>query len=366
MKKLNTKLIVLCISIMLILSFVTGCGSEIVETPSNPSNPANSTGPAESSESAGSRTVVDMSGRTVTLPAEINSIGTFGAIGVLNTFVELMGAGDKICNDMSPRFTKTDKWQYQYKFAPQLKGSPVFQNANDEISIEVVLETKPDVCLTMSKEIIEVLEKQGLSVIYLNWNEDEDVKECITLLGEVLNKQDVAKDYIKYFDNMVAEAEKLIENLKEEDKKKVLYGNVTEFKQPHLIAEWWIPRAGGISVTDDGRAKSQREYTMEDLLLWDPDVMVITTASMKDDILADKRMAKVSAVKNDAIYAVPTVAHVWGNRTPEQPLSIMWMMHKLYPEIKSEKDLAEDIRYFYSHFFNYEMSDEEISKIINY
>ena len=85
---------------------------------------------------------------------------------------------------------------------------------------------------------------------------------------------------------------------------------------------------------------------------------------MKNDILADQRLAIITAVKNEAIYTAPTVAHTWGNRTPEQPLTFMWMMHKLYPEIKSEKSLAEDIRYFYNHFFNYEMSDEEISEII--
>jgi len=344
--KLSPKPIVLCIAIIFTLSLLAGCSNKKAETPTP------------------TRTVVDMAGRTVTLPAEIKSIGTFGSIGVLNTFVELMGAGDKICNDMSPRFTKTDKWKYQYIFAPQLKGLPVFQDANDEISMEVVLKTKPDICLTMDKANIEKLEKQGLNVIYLNWDKSEDVKKCINLLGDVLDKQNIAKDYILYFDDMVAKADELTKNLKEEDKKKVLYGNITEFNQPHLIAEWWIPKAGGISVTDNGRTKNQLDYTMEDLLKWNPDVMVLATASTKSDILADKKMAKVTAVKNNAIYAIPTVAHTWGNRTPEQPLTIMWMINKLYPEIKSCKDLAQDIKYFYSHFFKYEMSDEEIAKII--
>jgi iron complex transport system substrate-binding protein len=357
MKKLNTKIVALCISIMFILSLLSGCASETVKTPAEPSEPAESS-------TAETRTVVDMAGRTVTLPAEINSIGVFGACGVLNTFVETMRAGDKICNNMSPRFTKTDKWKYQQKFAPQITEAPVFQKADEEIDMEVVLKTKPDLCLAMSMEILTVLENQGLDVIYLEWNEDEDVKKCITLLGEVLNKQDVAEAYIKYFDDMVAEAEELVKHLKEEDKKKVVYGNVMEGSQPHIIAEWWIAKAGGISVTDDARKAGSRQYTLEDLLQWNPDAMVISTASMKDDILADKRMAGITAIKNEAIYTVPTVAHTWGNRTPEQPLTFMWMMHKLYPEIKSEESLGEDIRYFYSHFFNYEMSDEEIAEII--
>lgn len=57
------------------------------------------------------RTVTDMAGREVTLPAEIDSTATFGACGVLNAFVELMGGGSKICNNMSPSFTKSAKWK---------------------------------------------------------------------------------------------------------------------------------------------------------------------------------------------------------------------------------------------------------------
>ena len=356
-KKLNTKIVALCVSIIIILSLLTGCASQTVKTPAEPSEPSEPSTPE-------TRTVVDMAGRTVTLPAEINSIGTFGSIGVLNTFVETMGVGEKICNNMSPRITKTDKWKYQNKFTPQIAEAPVFQIADEEIDMEVVLKTKPDLCLAMSKEIVTVLENQGFNVIYLEWNEDEDVKKCITLLGEVLNQEDLAEDYIRYFDSMVAEADELVKHLKKEDRKKVVYGDIMGGKQPHVIAEWWIAKAGGISVTDDGRKAGSREYTLEDLLQWNPDLMVVSTASMKEDILADKRMSNITAVKNEAIYTAPTVAHTWGNRTPEQPLTFMWMMQKLYPEIKSEESLAEDIRYFYSHFFNYEMSDEEIAEII--
>ena len=66
------------------------------------------------------------------------------------------------------------------------------------------------------------------------------------------------------------------------------------------------------------------------------------------------------------MYVVPTVAHVWGNRTVEQPLTVLWAMNKMYSELYAEDELAEDITYFYEHFFNYKMSDAEVDAIINY
>lgn len=314
------------------------------------------------------RTVTDMAGRTVTLPAEINKIGTFGAIGVLNTFVETMGAGDKICNEGSPSFVKSPSWaKYQYLFAPQLPNCPPFQGADSEILMENVLSVKPDVCLTMDAAMTDQLTAQGLTVIQLSWTKTEDVKTCITLLGEVLNKQDVATDYLAYFDKMVAEANQLTKNIKETDKKKVAYGTISEFTQPHLIAEWWIPEAGGISVTSNSRTDANTEklvYTLEDLLQWNPDVIIVTSKSEKETIMADARFADITAVKNSAIYIMPRVAHVWGNRTTEQPLTIMWTMNKLYPEIMTNEALSEDISYFYSHFLKYDFTKEQIQEII--
>jgi iron complex transport system substrate-binding protein len=347
---MKRKLAFLMAIVMLSMSLLAGCASNV---------PANSITLTEI-------TVTDMAGRTVTLPSEINSIATFGAIGVINTFVESMGCGDKICNEMTPRFTKSDKWKMQYEFAPQIKGAPVLQNADDAILMEEVLELKPDLCLVMSKDLIEPLEKNGLNVIYFEWKQTEDVKTAVTLMGEVLGKQEIAADYIKYFDKMVAKAGDLTASLQKDDKKTVLYGNITKLSQPHVIAEWWIAAAGGISVTDNGRdGGASFDYTIEDLLVWNPEVMIVTDKKMINEIKQDSRFKDVTAVKNDEIYYIPTVAHVWGNRTVEQPLSVFWTLYKLYPDLITYDELSEEIEYFYSHFFNYDLSDEQIASIIN-
>lgn len=349
---MKKKLLALSLMFLMMFSFLVGCG--------------NTDGDDDGGSQKESFVVTDMAGREVTIPAEIDSIATFGSIGVINTFVELMGEGDKIANEMSANFTKSDKWKYQYKFAPQLSDGPVLES-NGEIDMEAVLELNPDLCIVMTKEYADLLEAQGLTVIYFEWFSQDDVKDCIEFLGEVFGKEDIADDYIEYFDDTMAKADKLTEGLSEEEKKKVLYGSVIEGRQPHNIAEWWMTQAGGISVTDDGRAEGDKKtFTAEDVLKWNPDVILITSASEKEEILATDTYAGVKAVSDDRIYAVPTVGHVWGNRTPEQPLTVMWTLNKLYPDIYSDEDLSKEIEYFYSTFFDYDLSDEEIHEIIYY
>lgn len=352
--KLSKKIVALLLLAILVIASLTGCAQSTTT----------GTNTAVKSQQTTERTVVDMAGRSVKLPVEIKSIATFGAVGVLNGFVETLGEGDKICNEMPASFTKTDKWKYQYVFALQLKTSPVLQDASGAIQMEKVLQTKPDLCLAMTKEETDQLAAQGQNVLYLSWNQTDDIKKCITILGEALNKQDIASDYLAYFDKTVAKAQDLTKNLKDGDKKKVVYGSINTFTQPHLIAEWWIPMAGGISMTNNGRTAQSLTYSMEDLLKWNPDVMILSDTSINKDILSDSRFANIPAVKNNKIFSVPCVAHVWGNRTTEQPLTILWTVNKLYPEIETTEALKQDIRYFYSHFFKYTLSDEQIQEIM--
>lgn len=311
----------------------------------------------------GVRTVVDMAGRTVTLPATIERIGTLGAVGVLNTFVELMGEGKKICNDMPEHF-RSGRWHLQYAFAPQIKGGPVFEIGR-ELRIETLILSKPDVCFTMSIETAETLARNNLACVYLKWTDIDDIKTAVTLMGEVLNKPDVAAHYIRYVDEKLAFATARITDIPMSERPRVVYGNPVQGSQPHGIAEWWITMAGGISVTKGSHAGGGIRYTLEDLLYWDPQVIIATSFQVETEMLQNPAYSGISAVKNRAFHVMPTVGHTWGNRTVEQPLSVFWALHTLYPERLPRAELAREIKYFYSTFFLYDLSEPQLDAIID-
>ena len=326
------------------------------------SNPASNTNAATAD--AGTIQVTDMGGTTVTIPAHPKTIATFGSVGVLNAFVECLGGGDMICNQMPANFTKNDQWAMQYKFAPQIKDGPVLETA-DGLDMEAIMKLKPDVCVTMTKETADQLNEKGIPCILLNWNDTEDVKTAVEIMGKVLNKEDRAAAYNKYFDDMVAKANAIGGKIADDKKVSVLYGDVMSLKNPHIISEWWIETAGGKSVTAADHKKNTLEYTKEQLLAWQPQVIFSSNAKVAD-IYADSTLANIPAVQDKKIYVVPTVAHVWGNRTVEQPLAVMWAMNKMYPDVYSEADLSKDIKNFYKTFFEYDMTDDEVKSIIHY
>lgn len=337
-----------------------GCASPAEQQPG--SDPAASE--QKSAEQSTTRTVTDMAGRTVEVPANVESVATFGSVGVLNAFVECMGKGDLIVNEMPANFTKNDKWAMQYKFAPQLAEGPVLETA-DGVDMEATMSLAPDVCITMMEDIAQQLEENGLTVIVLKWADTEDVKVAVDLMGEVLGAEERAMEYSAHFDEMVKKAADRTAGLAEGERVSVIYGDVESLKNPHIISEWWLNAAGGTSVTAEAHQKNSLEYTMEELLSWQPQV-IFSSNTDTAAIYADANIASLPAIQDKRVYAVPTVAHLWGNRTVEQPLMVLWAMNKMYPDLYSEDELAGDIKYFYSHFFDYDMTDAEIDGIINY
>ncbi len=353
-----TRFLVVALAATIACIGVTGCAAQ------KDSPEGSSSQETEQKAVSETRTITDMADRTVETPSKVESIATFGSVGVLNAFVECMGAGDLLVNEMPANFTKNDKWKMQYQFAPQIKDQPVLETA-DGIDIEKTLALDPDLCITMTKETAQQLEENGMARIVLSWNDTDDAKKAVSLMGDVLGDVERANDYNAYFDKMVAKASEITANLPESERQTVIYGDVTSLTNPHIISEWWISAAGGASVTADAHEKNSLEYTMEQLLAWQPQV-IFSSNSNVDAITSDANLANIPAVQNGKIYVVPTVAHVWGNRTVEQPLTVMWALNKLYPDLYSEAELAEDIKHFYSHFFEYDMSDEEIASIIDY
>jgi iron complex transport system substrate-binding protein len=307
------------------------------------------------------RQVTDMAGRTVALPARVARVVTLGSLPVLNSFVFTMGEARSLVNGLAD-FAKLH-WKYQTVFAPQLNGQPTMQQPNREPNVEAILLARPDVVLTMHRESVGALETRGVPVVYLAWREPEDVKACVRLLGEVFGKPDRAASYAQYFDATLARVAAALRDVSA--RPRVLYLQPGTLTQPRLIAEWWIPAAGGISVTDDGRKAESRTFSLEQVMLWDPDILIVTDPKDVSLVGTDKVFKQLKAVRAGRVHVAPVGAHTWANRTAEQPLTVLWAAKTFHPERFADLDLAAETAAFYQRFFDHALSNAQVTEILS-
>lgn len=318
---------------------------------------------AEAREAA-TRVVTDMAGRRVTLPRQIRSIVTMGPVPVLNGFIFVFGDGDKIVSGLPYMFT-SPHYKYQTRFAPTLASRPKLQGSGRGPNLEELLKVAPDVVFTMDRETVDLLERNGIATVYLSWRQPDDVKRLVRLVGEVLNKPAVAEDYIKFFDDTVKRVSSTQLRVPREKRPRVLYCNVRHLTQDHLIAEWWIETAGGISVTNNGRATESYSFSMEQMLAWDPDILIVSSPDDLKELYREGRFSDLKAVKSHRVYVAPIATHLWTNRTIEQPLTLLWAAKTFYPAEFKAVDVVKEMKIFYGHFFHYAMSDSEAREILS-
>ncbi len=311
------------------------------------------------------RFVSDMAERKVAVPRKISRIATIGSVPVLNSFVFALGEGDKIINGLS-YFAASRRYKYQTVFAPALAHLPSLQNSSGlSVDIEALLKASPDVVFTMDLSTANLLEKRGFSVVFLAWRQSDDIKRLMRLVGQVLNRQKAANEYIRYFDGTVKRIRETVSRIPQRQRPKVLYCNVRSLTQPHLIAEWWIETAGGRSVTNNGRKMEAFPFSMEQLLSWDPDILLVSSPEDLKEVYGDRRFHSIKAVRSRRVYVVPLVAHLWANRTVEQPLTLLWAAKIFHPGPFKDVNLVKETGDFYGRFFHYRMSDQETQRILS-
>jgi iron complex transport system substrate-binding protein len=103
---------------------------------------------------------------------------------------------------------------------------------------------------------------------------------------------------------------------------------------------------------------------VEQILTWNPQIIITKSSAIRDQIIADRALRSLSAVKNDKIYVVPTGAHLWSVRSAEGALQPLWLAKRLHPDLFKTLDLEKEVKSFYKRFYGYELSDAQIADIL--
>ena len=265
----------------------------------------------ESTTKLETRTMTDMAGRTVEIPAEVNRV------------VTLFPPANQMVYTIAP-----DKLQKKL-------GIPV-------------------ICITPRHSI-------------------EENKESFNLIGEVLGEEDRAEELVSYYDEKMEYLTDKTSNIPRNEKLSVYFagggpmgGSMLTTAGKDFIINEDIKIAGGINVAENltGSALPFAEVPMEQIILWNPDVIIKGRVTRGSDMQSDPRWQGIKAVKDERVYEIPSYVHEWGYPTPEWIMGTMWLADKLYPKT-ANLNMINETKEFYSKFYHYNLTEEEVSEILN-
>jgi iron complex transport system substrate-binding protein len=195
--------------------------------------------------------------------------------------------------------------------------------------------------------------------------------QSIQLTAEVLGEdaQTVADAYVEYLGSKIAQVEERVSTLDVSQIKTVAHGNAVYslgIDGANTIIDEWITTAGGSNAAAKDVTGNMQTVSLEQILSWDPDVIITGTVDDVDSILNDPNWASLTAVKNGDVYCNPKGIFAWDRYGVEEALQFQWCAQLLYPDLFEDFDIRQEIKNFYADFLNYELSDDEVTLILNH
>lgn len=316
---------------------------------------------------AAGRTVTDMLGRRVALPNSLDRIASAGGSPAVNAFLFLFGLGERLVTGLPAAF-QSSEWRLQRVFSPGLDSKPVVSGPPPAWTpnVEALLTLRPDISFVVSDAAAALLERGGLPTVVLQWDRVDSIARTVTLLAEVFDDGARAQRYVAWEADLLARVRRLVGE--PAHRPRVLYMRYGSLTQPIMVpANHLIAAAGGESVTarDNPLNLDVFPFSMEQLLTWQPEAVLLASASEVPKLLADPRLAEIPAVRDRHVFVVPHGAHIWTHYTPEQPLGVLWLAQQLFPDRLASFDLKAETQRFYRTFFGHALSNADLGALLN-
>ena len=370
MKK-HRQLLALLICLVMSVSLLTGYS----ETKAATEEQAQSGEQDATQETAETREIPDMAGRKVTVPAAENIESVFSAGPVAAIFLYMV-APDKLLG-----------WNYELNdveksiILDKYQDLPNF-GMGDAVNYEAVIAANPTIAINSGKindamvsDCDALSESLGIPVVAVD-NELNNSAEAFRFMGELLGVEDHAEELAQYAEQVFTDINAL-SDIPEEKKVSVYFGNGEDSLEtaPRGSQHAQILDAiNAVNVADlelgDG---SRVQISAEQLLAWDPDVIVVNGEpkadksgnSAAEDILSNPDYASLKAVQDQKVYGTPNAPFSWVDRPagPNRLIGMRWFSALIYPEyIKC--DINEEIHKFFDLFYHVDLSDEQLENVL--
>ena len=345
MKK-TVKILALVLALCMLLTFAA-CGNTSKDSETQPEV----------------RIVKDMTGAEVEIPYNVEKIAI--ATPVHTIFAMVSGSADKLVTwPLTPN-------ELSLTLFPD---SQTMNEANPftgkDANLEPLLELDPDVVvLAIGSSYIEAVEEMGFPVVQIDHSDFDTLMTSILTIAEVAGEENYekAEEYVAYFRKNQATIESKVSSLTDDQKQHVAYiwgadGDEIYSYGNDTVQQALIEAAGGIdSFTFD----SYQVVTLEDILNTQIDSIICSRKVDYDAILSSAEWATVPAVKAGNVYCAPKGMNGMIAVAPEIAMGLLWTAKSIYPDLFSDVDVESEITYFYKTFLNYDLSAEQLQKIMN-
>lgn len=364
---MTKKILIALMAVLMLLFTLTGCAPTAAPAEETPAPTAEAT-PVATPEAPTTVEFTDSVGRTVTVPAQITKIAISGPLAQIVLFAL---APDKLVGIAS----EWDATAQQY-LATEYYNLPLLgqlYGGKGELNLETLLASGAQVVIDVGEpketivEDLEALQEQtGIPFVHITAT-TATMGDAYRKLGELLGMADEAETLAAYCEKVYARTNEIAGSV---EKANLLYCSgdtgLNVIAKGSYHAEILDLLSNNLAVVDEPSSKgSGNEVDMEQILKWNPDVILFAPGSVYSTVGQDKAWQQVGAIKNGTYYEVPMGPYNWMGFPPsvQRYLGMMWMAQLLYPDT-AQIDLYAAVSEYFQLFYHTALTQEQYDALV--
>lgn len=319
-------------------------------------------------------TFTDSAGRIVQVPQSIKKIAPSGPMAQIFLFTlvpdRFVGWSSKPAPELLPYLP------------PTIRDLPVFgqfYGASSTLNMEALISAKPDIIIdigerkpTIVRDMDDIQSRTGIPTVFIEASSFESYGKTYRELGRLL-KVEIHAEKLALFSEAAAAFSKYLRNeiAKGRPRVRLYYGEdvsgLATIASGSLHSQT-IDAAGIVNVAElaNKGGSGRNQVSMEQLLLWDPDIILLTNGAKASVLQKDSLFQQLRAVKQGRVYEIPLEPYNWVARPPSinRLVGLYWLAYLAYPDLVSRESLESKVREFYALFYHTTLSDGALKRLI--
>ncbi len=317
----------------------------------------------------------DSLGRKVSVPVGIDAVASSGSLAQMI----LISLAPELLVGMS----STPEAEVMAYLPDCLEGLPEFgqfYGSKANLNMESLVAASPQIIIdmgnvkdAMAEELDSLQERTGIPVVFLEASL-EALPESYRMLGALLGRTTEAEALAKYIEEALAMCEENRAKISPQEQITVAFGtgpeglacNAAGNMQADVIELVGAVNAVTVPEEELRNRNGGNEISMEQMYLFDPDVMLLSAEGAYDLAGTDPRWQSLRAVQEGNYYEIPALPYSWMANPPSvnRVLGLYWLGNLLYPELY-DYDMTQKAREFYKLFWHYNLTQEEAKLLLS-
>lgn len=318
---------------------------------------------------AEARRFVDAAGRTVEVPDRIERVLAAGPPASVLLYVL---SPEKMVGWV--RAPSAEEKEFLAEPYRDLPATGRLTGRGNTANIEMVLSMKPDIIVdvgsvdaTYASLADRVQEQTGIPYVLIDGaftRTPETLREVAGLLGVEARGEELAS----YAERTMEWQRQIVAGIAGDERPRVYYGrgpNGLETGAAGSINMGVLDAVGARNVAALAGSGGLSNVSIEQVLGWNPDVILTLSPDFQKSVTGDPTWANIKAVKEGKVYRAPSLPFGWFDTPPgvNRLIAVTWLTAILYPG-KADFDLAERTREFYRLFYQVDLSDEQLDRLL--